>query len=77
MAWTENLLKTEGDWRYSQRLADELGMQIHVSTPEEKAAFKEVAQPPVLEFIRAQVGDEVVDNLIAAVDAAKADLYGN
>jgi C4-dicarboxylate-binding protein DctP len=77
MAWTENLLKTEGDWRYSQRLADELGMQIHVSTPEEKAAFKAVAQPPVLAFIREQVGSEIVDNMIAAVDEAKADLYGN
>jgi TRAP-type transport system periplasmic protein len=77
MAWTENLLKTEGDWRYSRRLAEEMGMQIHVSTPDEKAAFKAVAQPPVLAFIRERVGDETVDALIAAVDAAKADLYGN
>jgi TRAP-type transport system periplasmic protein len=52
-------------------------MQIHVSTPEEKAAFKAVAQPPVLAFIREQVGSEIVDELIAAVDAAKAELYGN
>ena len=77
MATTENLLKTEGDWRYSRRLVDEMGMQIHVSTPEEKAAFKEVAQPPVLAFIRENVGNEKVDELIAAVEAAKADLYGN
>ncbi|QYK43100.1 MAG: DctP family TRAP transporter solute-binding subunit [Paracoccaceae bacterium] len=77
MAWTENLLKTEGDWRYSRRLAEELGMQIHVSTPAEKAAFKAVAQPPVLEFIRSRVGSDLVDELTAAVDAAKAELYGN
>ncbi len=76
MAWTENLLKTEGDWRYSRRLAEELGMEIHVSTPEEKAAFKAVAQPPVLEFIRSQVGDALVDELVATVDEAKAELYG-
>ena len=76
MAWTENLLKTEGDWRYSQRLAEEMGMEVHVSTPEQKAAFREVAQPPVLEFIREQVGEDVVNDLMAAVDNAKADLYG-
>lgn len=77
MANTENLLKTEGDWKYSRRLVEEMGMTIHVSTPEEKAAFKEIAQPPVMAFIRESVGDQVVDDLIAAVDAAKADLYGN
>jgi tripartite ATP-independent transporter DctP family solute receptor len=77
MALTENLLKTEGDWRYSRRLVEEMGMQIHVSTPEEKAAFREVAQPPVLEFIRQNVGAAIVDDLVAAVEAAKADLYGN
>ncbi|MFN3614798.1 MAG: TRAP transporter substrate-binding protein [Rubrimonas sp.] len=77
MAWTENLLKTEGDWRYSRRLAEELGMEIHVSTPEEKAAFKELAQPPVLAFIRERVGDAVVDDMIAAVEQAKAELYGD
>jgi len=77
MAVTENLLKTEGDWRYSRRLIEEMGMQIHVSTPEEKAAFKAVAQPPVLAFIRENVGNETVDAMIAAVEAAKADLYGN
>jgi TRAP-type transport system periplasmic protein len=77
MAATENLLKTEGDWLYSRRLVEEMGMKIHVSTPEEKAAFKAVAQPPVLAFIRENVGAEVVDGLMAAVEAAKADLYGN
>lgn len=77
MAWTENLLKTEGDWRYSRRLAEEKGMQIHVSTPEEKAAFKAVAQPPVLAFIRERVGEALVNDLIAAVEKARADLYGS
>lgn len=76
MAWTENLQKTEGDWRFSKLLSQELGMEIHVSTPEEKAAFKEIAQPAVLDFIRGNVGDEVVDDLIKTVDEAKAELYG-
>ena len=75
MAWTENLQKTEGDWRFSNLLRDELGMEIHVSTPEEKAAFKEITQGPVLTFIRSRVGDDLVDDLLAEVEAAKARLY--
>ena len=51
-------------------------MEIHVSTPEEKAAFKE--HDPGAGARRSSatnVGDELVDELLAEVDAAKADLY--
>lgn len=75
MAWTENLQKTEGDWKFSAKLQDELGMEVHVSTPEEKAEFKEITQAPVLTFIREQVGDELVDELLGEVEAAKAEMY--
>jgi C4-dicarboxylate-binding protein DctP len=75
MAWTENLQKTEGDWKFGAKLRDELGMDVHVSTPDEKAAFKELTQEPVLAFIRANVGDDLVDELLGEVEAAKADLY--
>lgn len=75
MAWTENLQKTEGDWRFSEQLREELGMEIHVSTPDEKAAFKALTQGPVTEFIRSNVGDELVDRLLAEVEAAEAALY--
>lgn len=75
MAWTENLQKTEGDWRFSEKLKDELGMEIHVSTPEEKAAFKEITQAPVEAFIRTKVGDALVDELLATVEEAKVKLY--
>lgn len=75
MAWTENLQKTEGDWLYSRRLQEELGMEIHVSTPAEKAAFREIVQQPVVDFIRTRVGDSLVDDLIAEVEAVKARLY--
>ena len=77
MAWTENLQKTEGDWRFSAKLKDELGMEIHVSTPEEKAAFKDKTQGPVLAFIEKNVGKELVDELNEAVAEAKEELYGN
>lgn len=75
MAWTENLQKTEGDWKFSRKLSEELGMEVHVSTPEEKEQFKELTQEPVLTFIRENVGDELVDELLSEVEAAKEDLY--
>ena len=75
MAWTENLQKTEGDWKFSQKLKDERGMEIHVSSPEEKAEFKEITQAPVLTFIREKVGDELVEELLGEVESAKANLY--
>jgi C4-dicarboxylate-binding protein DctP len=75
MAWTENLQKTEGDWLFTQKLADEKGMTIHVSTPEEKEQFKEKSQGPVMAFIAEQVGQDLVDQLLAAVEQAEAELY--
>ncbi len=75
MAWTENLEKTEGDWRFSKKLKEELGMEIHVSSPEEKAAFRDIVQEPVVKFIRSRVGDQLVDDLLAEVEAAKTRLY--
>lgn len=75
MALTENLQKTEGDWKFSAKLRDELGMQVHVSTPDEKAAFKAITQEPVLAFIRGNVGEDLVSELLSEVDAAKAALY--
>ncbi|RYH06494.1 TRAP transporter substrate-binding protein [Tropicimonas sp. IMCC6043] len=75
MAWTENLQKTEGDWKFSKLLQEELGMEVHVSTPEEKAAFKALTQEPVLAFIRENVGSELVDELLGEVESAKEDLY--
>jgi TRAP-type transport system periplasmic protein len=77
MAWTENLQKTEGDWRFVNMLREEKGMTIHVSTPEEKQMFRELTQEPVMDFIVEQVGQDLVDRMMAAVDEAEAKLYGS
>jgi TRAP-type C4-dicarboxylate transport system substrate-binding protein len=51
------------------------GGDLYVPTPEEKAAFA-TAAAPVQEWFRGNVdgGGEILDALIAAVDAAEADL---
>jgi TRAP-type C4-dicarboxylate transport system substrate-binding protein len=51
------------------------GGDLYVPTPDEKAAFAEAATP-VQAWFRGNVdgGDQILDALIAAVDAAEADL---
>ena len=34
MAWTENLQKTEGDWKFSEKLESELGITLRRSSPQ-------------------------------------------
>jgi len=77
MAWTENLQKTEGDWRFVELLREEKGMQIHVSTPEEKGKFREATQEPVRDFIIGEIGEDIVNRMMEAVASAEAKLYGN
>ena len=53
-----------------QRLR-EVGMNIYVPTTAEKQAFADVAQPPVLDYLRERVGSETLDRLLA--DVARAE----
>lgn len=76
MAWTENLQKTEGDWKYVDLLESEKGMAVHVSTPAEKELFREATQEPVRAFIAEQVGEPLVERMEAAVAEAESALYG-
>ncbi|MBS3933756.1 MAG: DctP family TRAP transporter solute-binding subunit [Truepera sp.] len=48
-----------------------VGMEVAVLTSEELAAFREVAQPPVLEHLVGRVGQEWIDRLMQAVEAAQ------
>ncbi len=50
------------------------GMEIYDPTGEEINAFREAAQKPVLKFIREQVGDELVDEMLAASAQAEKDM---
>jgi tripartite ATP-independent transporter DctP family solute receptor len=49
----------------------EKGMQIYQPTPEELAQFRAIAQPAGLKFIREKVGDEWVQQSLAAAEAAE------
>lgn len=50
---------------------EELGLQIYTPTDEELAAWHEAIAGPCQEYVRSQLGDELVDGLIAAIDAVR------
>lgn len=49
-------------------------VQITASSPEQIAAFREVAQPKVLDWMVGQFGQDEVDSFLAAVEEAEAAL---
>jgi TRAP-type transport system periplasmic protein len=69
------LAVNRGVSRYTDHLAmdnlAEAGMQIYTVTPAERELFKAKAQPPVLEWLRKEVGDDWVDGMLKAAADAK------
>lgn len=49
-------------------------MEIYSPTPEQVKMFQEKAQPPVIEWLKAEVGAEVVEGFLAAVKEAETAL---
>lgn len=47
-----------------------------MTTMAEKAAFAEVSQEPVLEYLREQVGANLVQSLLDTARSYEPDLYG-
>ena len=68
------LAVNRGVSRYTDHIAmenlEKNGMEIHVLSPEERRQFKAKAQPPVLEWLRKEVGNEWVDGMLKAAEAA-------
>ncbi|MCB1717702.1 MAG: TRAP transporter substrate-binding protein DctP, partial [Candidatus Competibacteraceae bacterium] len=71
-----NALKVATDRSYIERIRDEKGLQVHITTAEEKEQFRALSQEPVREYITEQVGKELVDQLLAAVAEAQKNVYG-
>ena len=58
-----------------QKIQDK-GLEVHVTTAAEKEEFRELSQAPVMEYIVEQVGQELVDGLLAAVEDSKRMVRG-
>jgi TRAP-type transport system periplasmic protein len=70
-----NAFKVTSDREYVERIRDEKGLEVHVTTPEEKEAFRAIAQGPVVDYVNEQLGKEFVDSVLAAVADAEAEVY--
>lgn len=47
-------------------------MTVYIPTEEEKAGWHEAYGPPCEEYLRGVVGDEVVDEFLAAVEECRS-----
>ena len=52
----------------------EQGIEVYMPTPEEYALFREKGRPPAEAYVREQVGDEWVDDILRAVAEAEEAL---
>ncbi len=50
------------------------GMEVYVPTAAQKAQFRAVAQPAVMEYLEKQIGRTWIDKVLNAVKAAEAEL---
>jgi len=71
----ENTQKLAGAKKYID-LIKEKGVEVHMTSMAEKAAFAEVSQEPVLEYLRGQVGAERVEGLLKTAASYEPSLYG-
>lgn len=71
----ENTQKLAGAKKYID-LIREKGVEIHMTTMAEKEAFAAVSQEPVLEYLREQVGAELVQELLDTAKSYEDALYG-
>lgn len=52
----------------------EHGMTVYVPTVEQMNEFRSVSQPPVLDYVKSQAGEQWVDEVLAAVAASEAKI---
>lgn len=71
----ENTQKLAGAKKYIDLIKGK-GLKVHMTTMEEKAQFAAVSQEPVLEYLRQQVGADLVKGLLATAKAHEPALYG-
>ncbi len=56
----------------AEKILSEVGMDVTVLSQEQIDAFREAAQPPVLEYLESEVDQELIDMLFAAIDDYRA-----
>ncbi|CCO50200.1 putative TRAP dicarboxylate transporter, DctP subunit [Vibrio nigripulchritudo SOn1] len=53
----------------------EKGVKLHITTPQEKAEFREVAQKSVIDYLNEKLGKEFIDDVLKQVEESKSRVY--
>jgi TRAP-type C4-dicarboxylate transport system substrate-binding protein len=72
LASMQNIVVREGQSGQAIAAMKEKGMQVHMLTAAEKDVFRKTTQPPVLAYLKSQLGDEFMDSLLKAVADSEA-----
>ena len=72
LASMQNIVVREGQSSQAIEAMKEKGLQVHLLSSAEKDVFRKTTQPPVLTYLKAQLGDEFMDNLLKAVAESEA-----
>ena len=76
MRMTTNSAKVATDRSYIERIRDEKGLKVHLTTAKQKESFRKLTQGPVREYIEEQLGKDLVGRLISAVQESEKSVYG-
>ena len=74
-AQTANSWRARGSIEALSKLREQ-GMEVHITTPEEKEAFRQAIQKPVIDYITAEAGAEAVQAVMSGAEAAAKRVYG-
>jgi tripartite ATP-independent transporter DctP family solute receptor len=72
LASMQNIVVREGQSSRAIEAMKQKGLQVHMLTAAEKDLFRKTTQPPVLAYLKSQLGDEFMDNLLKAVAESEA-----
>jgi TRAP-type transport system periplasmic protein len=77
LASMQNIVAREGDTSQAIDAMKAKGMQVRMLSATEKGAFRTATQPPVLAYLKSQLGDDYMESLLSAVHASEERTKAN
>jgi C4-dicarboxylate-binding protein DctP len=72
LASMQNIVVREGQSSHAIEAMKQKGLQVHMLTVAQKEVFRKTTQPPVLAYLKTQLGDQFMDDLLKAVADSEA-----
>jgi TRAP-type transport system periplasmic protein len=77
LASMQNIVAREGDTSQAIDAMKAKGLQVRMLSVAEKDAFRKTTQPPVLAYLKSQLGDDYMENLLKAVHESEDRILVN